>query len=124
LNKELAFALTPDFVREVDYQTVNLPQTLALQTLPIAFQSRATTGVRELPEAVRYSVRKGLGAQDALVGLTSGPAKFLGLDAIGSIEPGKDADLVVFSGPPFALSSRVLAVMIDGKWVYKAEEDR
>ena len=123
-NKELAFTLTPEFVREVDYQTVNLPQTLALQSLPISFQSRATTGVRELPDAVRYSVRKGLGAQDALVGLTTGPAKFLGLDAIGRIEPGKDADLVVFSGPPFALSSRVLAVMIDGKWVYKAEEDR
>ena len=43
LNKELSFALTPDFVREVDYQTVNLPQTLALQSMPIAFQSQTTS---------------------------------------------------------------------------------
>src|SRR5262249_9269840 len=72
-GKELAFALVPDFVRDVDYQTINLPQVLSLQSLPIAFQSRATSGVRELPGAVRYAVRKGLGAEDALVGLTSGP---------------------------------------------------
>jgi imidazolonepropionase-like amidohydrolase len=123
-NRELAFAVSPPFVREIDYDTVNLPQTLALHSLPIGFQSRATTGVRELPDAARFAVRKGLGSEDALAGLTSGPAKFLGLETIGGLEPGKDADLVVFSGPPLALASKVLAVMIDGKWVFKAEEER
>ena len=34
-----------------------------------------------------------------------------------------DADLVVLSGPPFELSTRVLAVMIDGQWVYQEEDE-
>ena len=33
-------------------------------------------------------------------------------------------DLVVLSGLPFELSTRVLAVMIDGQWVYQEEDDR
>jgi cytosine/adenosine deaminase-related metal-dependent hydrolase len=36
---------------------------------------------------------------------------------IGSIEPGKDADLVAFGGSPFDTRSAVLWVMVDGKLV-------
>ena len=62
---------------------------------------------------------------DALAGLTAWPAELLGLDdRIGGIAAGRDADLVVLSGPPFELTSRVLAVMIDGQWVYQSEDDR
>ena len=53
--------------------------------------------------------------------MSLGPAHFLKLTTVGSIELGKDADLVVWSGPPFELSSEVLAVMIDGNWVYEKE---
>ncbi|MCA9002894.1 MAG: amidohydrolase family protein, partial [Planctomycetes bacterium] len=43
------------------------------------------------------------------------PARVLGLeDRIGSVEVGKDADLVLWSGPPFELTSRVLAVWVSG----------
>ena len=99
-------------------------QVLATRGVPFGFQSQAGTGSATLPRAVRYAVRLGLGTGDALAALSSGPADFLGLDdRIGTLSPGKDADLVVWSGPPFQPSSRVLAVMIDGTWVYLDQED-
>jgi imidazolonepropionase-like amidohydrolase len=91
---------------------------LAVRGAPFGFQSQATSGARYLPTAVGYAVRHGLGTDEALRGLTSMPAQFLGLDSLGTIAIGKDADLVVLSGMPFELSTRVLAVMIDGQWVY------
>jgi imidazolonepropionase-like amidohydrolase len=124
-QKQVAVAVGPDVVRTVEHESVNLAQVLANHGVPFGFQSKATTGVKTLPLAVQYAVRQGLGTDDALAGLTAGPAKLLSLDkTIGTLAAGKDADLVVLSGPPFELSSRVLAVMIDGQWVYQAKDDR
>lgn len=124
-EKEVGVAVGPTLVRIVDRELVNLPQVLANRQIPFAFRSQATTGVKSLPLAVTYSVRKGLAASDALTGLSFGAAKLLSLEQqLGSLAVGKDADLVVLSGPPFELSSRVLAVMIDGQWVYEKEQDR
>ena len=118
-------AVGPTLIREVDNVTHNLPQILANHQIPFGFQSKATTGVRLLPWAVAYSVHRGLGTNDALHGLTGGAAKLLSLDdQVGSIAVGQDADLVVLSGPPFHLASEVLAVMIDGEWVYEKETDQ
>lgn len=117
---QVAVAAGPELVTRVDGQPVNLPQVLANGQIEFAFQSQAETGVRELPAAVQYAVYRGLGAQDALQGLTATPARILSLDAqIGALKPGMDADLVVLSGPPFELSTEVIAVMIDGQWVYE-----
>jgi imidazolonepropionase-like amidohydrolase len=124
-EKQVAVAVGPDLVRKVDRETINLAQVLANRRIPFGFQSKATTGVKSLPLAVQYAVRRGLGAEDALAGLTAVPAKLLSIDEqVGTLAVGKDADLVVLSGPPFELSTRVLAVMIDGQWVYQEEDDR
>jgi imidazolonepropionase-like amidohydrolase len=124
-EKQVAVAVGPELVRTVDREPVNLAQVLANRAVPFGFQSNARTGVQTLPLAVQYAVRRGLSTDDALAGLTAAPAKFLALDPrVGSLAVGKDADLVVLSGPPFELSTRVLAVMIDGQWVYQEEDDR
>jgi imidazolonepropionase-like amidohydrolase len=61
-------------------------------------------------------VREGVDPEDALRMITRQPARFLGvLDRVGSIERGKDADLVILSGEPFTPGARVLMTMIDGK---------
>jgi imidazolonepropionase-like amidohydrolase len=39
-------------------------------------------------------------------------------DRMGSLEKGKDADLVVLSGEPHDLTTRVEKVMIGGRWVF------
>jgi imidazolonepropionase-like amidohydrolase len=124
-EKQVAVAVGPELVRTVEREPVNLAQVLANRGVPFAFQSKATTGVKALPLAVQYAVHRGLGADDALAGLTAGAAKMLSIDRrVGSLAVGKDADLVVLSGPPFEAASRVLAVMIDGEWVYQEEEQR
>jgi imidazolonepropionase-like amidohydrolase len=121
----LAVAVGPELIQTVESQTINTAQLLANRGVPFAFQSKATTGVKMLPLAVQYAVRRGLGADDALAGLTAGPAKLLSIDnRVGVLAVGRDADLVVLSGPPFESSTRVLAVMIDGQWVHQEEDER
>ena len=124
-EKEVAVAVGPELVQTVESETINMAQLLANRGVPFAFQSKATTGSKMLPLAVQYAVRRGLGAEDALAGLTAGPAKLLSIDNhVGVLAVGRDADLVVLSGPPFESSTRVLAVMIDGQWVHQEEDER
>lgn len=118
-DKHVAVVSGPQLVHTVDRNEVNLPLSMAVRGVPIGFHSQAAGGAKNLPLAVGFAVRHGLGSDDGLRGLTSGPAHFLGLDSVGSLAVGKDADLVVLSGMPFELSTRVLAVMIDGQWVYR-----
>ena len=65
------------------------------------------------------AVRGGMSESGALRALTLEPARMMGLDArIGSLEVGKDADLVVLSGEPFSVYTHVLETWIDGQRVF------
>ena len=62
------------------------------------------------------AVSYGLPYSVALASVTINPAKIWGLaDKIGSLEPGKDADLVIWSGDPLEVTSYATAVIIQGK---------
>jgi len=64
----------------------------------------------------------GLGFENTLHALTLGAAELLGIDdLVGSIEAGKDADLVLFDGDPFEYLTNVEAVIIDGNVVHRRE---
>ncbi|MEM7152223.1 MAG: amidohydrolase [Myxococcota bacterium] len=57
--------------------------------------------------------------EDALRWMTANPAWALGIDGeVGTLEPGKVADIVVWSGDPFSVYSRVEQVYIEGELVY------
>lgn len=61
----------------------------------------------------------GLPEDVAMQTLTINPAKILGIDSrVGSIEPGKDADIVIWSGDPLEIRSKTERVYIDGRLVY------
>ena len=60
----------------------------------------------------------GLGRERTLEALTYAPAAFLGIEEkLGSIEAGKQADLVVFDGDPFETTSHVCTVIVNGSVV-------
>ena len=76
-----------------------------------------------LPDVGRL-VGQGLPREVALAAVTLEAARALGLaDRLGSIEKGKIANLVLWSGDPLEPSSRVEAVMLDGAFVYERKEE-
>ncbi len=75
----------------------------------------------ELPLAAALAVRGGLGRDAALRAITLTAAELLGVgDRVGSLAPGKDADIAIFSGDPLYYRTRVQKVMVGGKIVYPA----
>jgi imidazolonepropionase-like amidohydrolase len=65
------------------------------------------------------AVKHGLDRETALRAITINPARIVGIaDRVGSIAPGKDADLVIWSGDPLDVQSRVERVLVDGAEVY------
>ncbi|GAB3668571.1 amidohydrolase [Zhihengliuella somnathii] len=69
------------------------------------------------------SVKEGLDPETALRALTINPARVLGLaDRIGSIAPGKDADLVLWSGDPLDVMQRARRVFIGGRTVMEYDD--
>ena len=65
-----------------------------------------------------YAMRGGLSFEAALAAVTIQPARMIGVeDRVGSLEVGKDADLVLWNGPPFEPSSRVVGVLLEGELV-------
>lgn len=75
--------------------------------------------VQYLPLCAGIAVKHGMKKEKALEAITINPAKTLGIDdAVGSIEVGKDADIVIWDGCPLEIQSNVLHTIIDGKLVY------
>lgn len=70
------------------------------------------------------AIRYGLPEAEALRALTINGAKLAGVDdRVGSIEPGKDADLVVIDGPWYELTSRVEQVYVGGELAYDRQRE-
>ena len=74
--------------------------------------------VQYLPVCAALAVREGLDPDTALEAITVSAAEICGIaDRVGTLESGKDADLVVFDTPPLSLESRPRMVFINGKQV-------
>jgi imidazolonepropionase-like amidohydrolase len=72
-------------------------------------------GERNLRYAAGNAVRNGMPWDDALKAITQAPAAAFGLSDYGTIEPGKAANLVIWSGDPFEFSSAAEKVYIKGQ---------
>jgi imidazolonepropionase-like amidohydrolase len=69
-------------------------------------------------------VKEGLDRATALRALTINPAEILRLDdQVGSLKPGLDGDVVIWSGDPLDVMSRALRVFINGREVYTYDEE-
>ncbi len=71
-----------------------------------------------------YAVRGGLDNAKALRTITLDAAKIIGADArIGSIEPGKDADILILDGDPLHYRTFVQIAIVNGKVVYEKDKE-
>lgn len=88
---------------------------LARAGLDFALVSGAAADGASVLRAVRAAVKAGLAKEDALKALTVRPARFLGLDrSLGSLEPGKIANVVLVKGDLLDEGAQVATVFVDG----------
>ena len=79
--------------------------------------------IQFLPICAGLAVKSGLPAQEGLRSITINAAKICGVsDRVGSLEPGKDGDVVIFDGNPLEVFTSALCTIIDGKVVYRDEK--
>ncbi len=72
-----------------------------------------------LPLCAGLAVRAGMDPFDALRAITIRPAEHIGVaDRVGSLEVGKDADVVVTNGSPFSVETEVRAVFVNGRLAF------
>src|SRR5690606_3601693 len=84
----------------------------------VAFASFDAHNARDLRHAAGEAVSYGMSWDGALAAMTAVPARIWGVaKESGTIEPGKVADLVVWSGDPFELLTSAEHVFIDGREV-------
>lgn len=90
----------------------------------VSFNSDSSDLARRLNTEAAKSIKfGGMSEEEALKFVTINPAKQLGIDKrVGSLEPGKDADFVVWSGNPLDSRSVVLQTWIDGKKYFDRDE--
>ena len=70
------------------------------------------------------AVKEGMEPVDALRSITINPATVMGVeDRVGSLEKGKDADLVLWTGDPLDVRNRVLRTFVSGDEVYSWDPD-
>jgi imidazolonepropionase-like amidohydrolase len=101
--------------RERSFETAVILNKAGVQ---VALQTDSLTPMNYFPLLPMYVIKYGMSRDDALRCVTINPAKILDIyDQVGSLEPGKDADIVIWSGHPFEFYSKVTQVFINGKRV-------
>jgi len=109
---------SPSAMTEERGQPVNLLRELAMSGLPAAIGSDSWLGGAELRDVLAYGVARGLSPSAAVRIACGDAAKLLGVEArVGTIAPGRDADLVLFTGAPFGAGSSIRAVFVGGEEV-------
>jgi imidazolonepropionase-like amidohydrolase len=109
---------------ELKEMTPKNPGMMAKEGVTVAIQTDEMSAVKYLTINAALAVREGMAEEEALKAITINAAQVIGIeDRIGSLEVGKDADLVVFDGHPFDYRTTVDLVLIDGQVAYLREEN-
>lgn len=91
----------------------------------ISLDGLAGRDLTSLPLEAAFAVRGGCSEKAALEALTIVPARMMKLDSrIGSIEEGKDADLLLLNGQPLDYKTYVETAIVNGHVVYERAKDR
>lgn len=104
---------------ELANMTIETPAVLTLQGVKVAIcTDHPEVPIQYLPLCAAMAVKGGMTPEAALAAITINAAEIARIaDRVGSLTPGKDADLVITSGHPINLLSRVSAVFVEGQKV-------
>ena len=113
-----------DAFDEYDGYDVSLAAALAEEEVTVLIGSggRSAGASRDLSLLAAMAVGGGLEREHALAAITSGPAKVFGLTSHGTVEFGKQADLLILDGQPLSTTTSVQAVLVDGRVVVEPKE--
>lgn len=109
---------------ELKDMTPKNPGLLTKAGVKVAIQTDEMSAVKYLTINAALAVREGMPEEEALKAITINAAEIIGIERrVGSLEVGKDADIVVFSGHPFDYRTVVELVLIDGLVAYQREAE-
>jgi imidazolonepropionase-like amidohydrolase len=106
-------------------EETGVPFAVSALSNSISMVGLAGRDLTSLPLEAAFAVRGGASERKALAAITITPAQMLGLgDRIGSLEVGKDADLLLLNGPPLDYRTYVETAFVNGRIVYQRDRDR
>ena len=129
IAKELAKRKIPVVLpAQIDFESntrnrINVPRILAEAEVIIALKPEFDNvgGHEDFLRKVAELVKSGLDRQTAKKAITINPAEMMAVDyRLGSLDVGKDANLLILSGDPLDVGTKIDKVMIEGKIVYEA----
>lgn len=98
------------------------PGLLAKAGVKVAIQTDAGSAVKYLAINAALAVREGMPEEEALKAITINAAEIIGVEKrVGSLEVGKDADVVVFNAHPFDYRAAPELVLVNGEVAYRRE---
>ncbi len=107
------------------FERSGVPFAVASLSSSISMMGLAGRDLTSLPLEAAFAVRGGASEKTALASITLTPAKMLGMDdRIGSIEAGKDADILILSGSPLDYRTYVEQAIVNGHLCYDRAADR
>lgn len=100
------------------------PGIMSKAGVKVAIQTDEMSAVKYLTINAALAVREGMPEEEALKAITINAAEVIGVaDRIGSLEVGKDADVVVLDGHPLDYRTVVELVLVDGDVAFRREEE-
>lgn len=106
---------------ELKNQSIKTPGILSKAGVKVAIMTdHPCVPIQYLPLCAAMAVKEGMDENEALRAITINAAEISGIsDRVGSLELGKDADIVIMDGHPLELKSKVLYTVINGRTVYQ-----
>jgi imidazolonepropionase-like amidohydrolase len=109
---------------ELKDMTPKNPGLMVKAGVKVALQTDEMSAVKYLPINAALAVREGMPEEEALKAITISAAEVIGVaDRVGSLEVGKDADVVVLSGHPLDYRTVPELVLVDGEVAYVRDEE-
>lgn len=125
VKENVPVAVGPSFGHATKYEvrnkTFETPGILARAGLQVSIITDSpVTPQKYLALCAGLAIKSGMDPHQALQAITINPAKHIGIeDRVGSLEVGKDADIIITDGDVFESSTKVLHTFIDGKQIVK-----